>query len=71
MKHSPLAFLAAALIGLSGCIAYPMDGPEGRGHDAQRDRGRDQDRDQRDDNHGDNRERRPDCDPRVSDCPHR
>jgi hypothetical protein len=69
MKTSTLISLAVALIALSGCIAYPMDGyPPGGEHGAQRDRGHDQDHDQRDDRHHDDRDRRPDCDPRASDC---
>jgi hypothetical protein len=70
MKNSSLVSLAAALIGLSGCVAYPQDNyPGDRGHGGQRDSGRDQDRDQRDDSYGESRDRRPDCDPRVSGCP--
>jgi hypothetical protein len=69
MKHSSLISLAAALIGMSGCVAYPVDNyRESRDHGTQRDRGRDQYRDQRDSNHGDERDRRPDCDPRMADC---
>ena len=73
MKNSPLIALAAALIGLSGCVAYPVeDYPPGGEHGArhERDRDRDRDRDQRDDRHGDDRDRHPDCDPRMSDCQH-
>jgi len=70
MKYSSLAALAAALIGLSGCIAYPVDNYSNRGdRGAERDRGRDHDRDRRD-NRGDSRDDDRDrgCDPRVSDC---
>ncbi len=69
MKYSSLIALAAALIGLSGCVAYPLEGyPPGDEHGARHDRDRDHERDQRDDRHDDNRDRRPDCDPRLSDC---
>jgi hypothetical protein len=67
MKYSSLVSLAAAFIGLSGCVAYPMDDHGGHDRGAQRDRGRDQERDHRDDN----RDRHEDCDPRVSDCSRR
>lgn len=71
MKNSSLIALAAALIGLSGCVAYPMEGyPPGGEHGGRQDRDHDRDRDHRDDRHDDNRDRRGDCDPRVSDCQH-
>ena len=65
MKTTSLIALAAALIGLSGCVAYPMGEPGG-----ERDRGGDHDRDHRDDRHGDDRDHHADCDSRTSDCPH-
>lgn len=69
MKNTSLIALAAALIGLSGCVAYPMGDYGG-----ERDRGGDHDRNHRDDRHGDDRDRdrdhHPDCDSRTSDCPH-
>jgi len=70
MNNSSLLALAAALIGLSGCVAYPAEGyPPGGDRGARQDR--DRDHDQRDDRNDDNRDRRGDCDPRVSDCTHR
>ena len=68
MKNPSLIALAAVLIGLSGCVAYPLGDHGERG--GQRDRGGDQDRDHRDDHHGDDRDHHPDCDPRNADCPH-
>ncbi len=65
MKTTSLMALAAALIGLSGCVVYPMGE-----HGGERDRGGDHDRDHRDDRHGDDRDHHPDCDSRTSDCPH-
>ncbi len=70
MKNASSIAVAIALIGLSGCVAYPLgDRSEGDGHGGHRDR--DPGHDQRDDRHGDGRDGRPDCDPRAPDCPHR
>ena len=63
MKYLSLTALAAALIGLSGCIAYPVGDRGG-----ERDRGGDHDRDHRDEHHGEDRDHRPDCDPRMGNC---
>jgi hypothetical protein len=51
MKLLSVALLGAALLGLSGCVAYPVDGYyQGHGHD--RYGHYDRDRDSRGDNHG-------------------
>ena len=70
-QRSLLVALSVALLGLSGCVAYPIGHPEHRGDQGyQRDGDRDHDRDgyrdqrdRRDDRHDDSN-----CDPRVSDC---